>query len=95
MLCDGQSRARRHCCVVGNSLLFDLPVIKRSAIAFSLNAIVNVRLRCRHEMTFLISETIRGSDLKIYHKVALHSLHISTGNDVIDYFRSAANCTNV
>ena len=42
---------------------------------------------------FNISETI--SDFKIYHKVALDSLCISTGNDVINYFRSVTNRTNV
>ena len=67
---------------------------KRNAKAFSLNAIVDGRRR--HEMTFWnISETIRAIDFKIYHKVALHSLYISIGNDVINYFRSAANHTNV
>ena len=68
---------------------------KRNAKAFSLNATVDVRLRRRLEMIFNISEAIRASDLKIFHKVALDSLHISTGNDVIDYFRSQTNRTNV
>ena len=64
--------------------------------AFSLNAIVDVRLRPRHEMIFFnISETIRASDFKIYHKIALDSLYISTGKDVINYFHSEANRTNV
>ena len=36
-------------------------ILKRNANTFSLNAIINVRLRCH--------ETIRASDLKIYHKV--------------------------
>ena len=69
---------------------------KRNAKAFSLNAIVDVRLR-RHEMIFFlnISETIRMSDFKIYHKVALDGLYISTGNDITNYFRSEANRTNV
>ena len=69
---------------------------------FSLNAIVDVRLRRlrrrlrRHEMTFLnISESIRASDFKINHKAALDSLYISAGNDVINYFRPEANRTNV
>jgi len=68
-----------------------------SAIAFALSAIVDVRRRLRrHEMIFFnISETIRASDFKIYHNVALDSLYISTGNDVTSYFRSAANQTNV
>ena len=44
---------------------------------------------------FNISETIRASLFKIYQKVALDSLYISTGNDVINYFRSEANRTNV
>ena len=63
--------------------------------AFSLNVILDVCLR-RHEMIFgNILETIRASDFKISHKVALRSLYISTGNDVINYFRSGANRTNV
>ena len=41
------------------------------------------------------SETIRASDFKNYRKVALNSLYISTGNDVINYLRSEANRTNV
>ena len=41
---------------------------------------------------FNISETIRASDFNIYHKVALDSLYISTGNDVIN---SEANSTNM
>ena len=46
-------------------------VFKRNANAFSLNAIVDVRLRRhRHEMTFLnISETTRASYFKSYHIV--------------------------
>ena len=53
------------------------------------------RLR-RHEMIFLnISETIGVIDFKSYHKVVLDGIYISTGNDVISYFRSAANRTNV
>ena len=73
-------------------------VFKRNAKAFSLNAIAYVRRRRlrRHEIIFLnISETIRASDFKIYHKVALDGLCISTGNDIINCFRSEANCTNV
>ena len=64
-------------------------IIKQNAKAFSLNAIVDVRHRRRHhEMNFLgnISETIRASNFNIYHKVALDSLYISTGNEVINYF---------
>ena len=38
-----------------------------------------------------ISETIRASDFKIYQKVALDSLYILMGNDVINYFRLEAN----
>ena len=69
-------------------------VIKRNEKAFSLNAIGDVRRR--QEMIFLnISEIIRPNDFKIYRKVDLHSLYISTGNDVINYFRSASNRTNV
>ena len=68
----------------------------RNAQAFSLNSIVDVRLRRRrHEMIFNISETIVASDDKIYHKVALDSLDIWIGNDVINYFRSEANSSNV
>ena len=71
-------------------------IIKRNANTFSLNAIVDVRLRRHHEMIFFnTSETIRDNDFKIYHKVALDSLYIPTGNDVINYFRSAVNRTNV
>ena len=75
-------------------------VLKRSAKAFSLNAIADVRrrrrIRRRHEIIcWNISETVRASDLKIYHMVAHDSLYIFTGNDVINYFRSAGNCTNV
>ena len=44
---------------------------------------------------FYISETNRASNFTIYHDLALDSLYISTGNDVINYFRSAANRTNV
>ena len=52
-------------------------IIKQNAKAFSLNAIVNVR---REMILKKISRgTIRASDFKIYHKIALHSLHISTG----------------
>ena len=50
------------------------------------------RLRPRYEMIFYASETTRASHFKIYHKVALDSLYISTGNYVTIYFRSAANC---
>ena len=38
-----------------------------------------------------ISETIRDSDFKIFHKVALDSLYISTENDIINYFRPETN----
>ena len=38
---------------------------------------------------FNISETIRASDFKIYDKVALDILNISTGNGAINYFRLA------
>ena len=54
-------------------------VFKRNAKAFSPNAIVDVRLRRRHQMIcWNISETVRASDVKIYHKIALDSLYIST-----------------
>ena len=32
-----------------------------------------------------ISEITRASDFKIYHKVAIDCLYISTGNDVINF----------
>ena len=72
-------------------------IFKRNAKAFSLNVIVDVRRRLRrHEMIFFnFSETVRASDFKIYHNLALHSLYIWTGKDVINYFRSAANRINV
>ena len=79
-----------------------IKVIKRNAKAFSLNAIVDVRLRhrrCRrHEMilgNIGLSETSRASDFKIYHKLSIDSLYISTGNDAIYYFQSAANHADV
>ena len=68
------------------------PLVKRNAKAFSLSAIVDVRfrrLRRRHEM-------ICDFKIKICHKVAVDSLFISPGNDVINYFLwSEANRTNV
>ena len=46
------------------------PIFKRNEKAFPLNAIVDVRHR--HEMFFgNISKTIRASEFKIYHNVAL------------------------
>ena len=42
-----------------------------------------------------ISETTRANDFTIYHNVAQDSLYISTENDVIIYFRPAANRINV
>ena len=76
-------------------------IIKRNANAFSLNAVVNVRLRLgrrrrrrrRHGMIFFIISKLL--DFKINRKVALDSLYISAGNDVINYFRSVANRINV
>ena len=44
---------------------------------------------------FNISDTITASDFKIYPKVSLDSLYISTGNDILNYFQLAANHTNV
>ena len=44
---------------------------------------------------FYISEIVWASDFKIYNKVALDSPYILTGNDVMSYFRSEANRTNV
>ena len=68
---------------------------KRNAKAFSLNAVADVRRRRRHEIIYNIQETIRGSEFKKYLNVALDTLYISTGNDVINYFRSEVNRTNV
>ena len=63
---------------------------KRNAKAFPPNAIVDVRRRLRcHEM-----KTV-SSDFKIYRNLALDGLYISAGNDIINYFRSVANRTNV
>ena len=47
-------------------------IVKRNANAFSLNVVVDARLRRRHEMIFLVSQKlrIRASDFKIHHKVA-------------------------
>ena len=74
-------------------------VCDTNLFSFSLNAIVDVRLRPlrRHEMIFFsnISETVRDSDFKINDRLDHDSLYISTGNEVINYFRSAANRTNV
>ena len=42
-----------------------------------------------------ILETIRASYFKIYHKVALDSPDILTGNDITRCFRSAENRINV
>ena len=71
-----------------------MPRIVRMIFKRNANAIVDVRRR--HEITFFnISENIRDSDFKIYDRVALDSLYISTGNDVINGFRSEANHTNV
>ena len=71
---------RRFRCSVWNWLA----IFKRNGKALWLNAIVDVRRRRRHEMIFFnISETITASDFKINHEVALDSLYISTGNDVI------------
>ena len=42
-----------------------------------------------------ISETVRASDFQISRKVDLDSIYISTGSDIINYFQSAANLTNV
>ena len=71
-------------------------IIKWNANTFSLNAIVDVRRRRRHDMIFLyISESTRASDFKFCRNVAADSLYISTGNDVMSYFQSAVNRTNV
>ena len=87
-------------CLSSASLSLSLSLfIKRNANAFSLNAIVDVRLlrrpRCHEMIFFNISKTIRASDFKIYLIVPLNSFHILTGNDVTIYFWLAANCTNV
>ena len=42
-----------------------------------------------------ISEAARAINFNIYLSVALDSLYTSTRNDLIIYFRSAANCINV
>ena len=42
-----------------------------------------------------ISETARASSFNIYNNVPLNSLYISTRNDVIIYFQSAASRKNV
>jgi hypothetical protein len=75
-------------------------IFKRNAIAFALNAIVDVPPpppppSSRNDFCLNISETFRASNFKNYHNVALDSFYISTGNDVTSYFRSAANQTNV
>ena len=72
-------------------------IFKRNANAFSHNAIVDVRLRRRHEMIFcgIFRKLFQLATSKIYHRVVLDSLYISTGNDVTNYFRSEANRTNV
>ena len=44
---------------------------------------------------FNISENTTAINLKVYRNLALDSLYISTGNDVITFLRSAANRTNV
>ena len=41
-----------------------------------------------------ILKTAGASNLRIYYNIALDSLYISTGDDVIIYFRSAANRIN-
>ena len=72
-----------------------LEVGRRNANAFSLYAIVQVRLRRRHEMIFNISETTKASNFKIKHNIALYSPYSFTGNEVTSCFRSAANRINV
>ena len=70
-------------------------MFKRNLNPFSLNAIVDIRLR-RHEIFFLnISETTRAINFSNHPNVAHDSLYISTANYVKIYFRSAANRTNV
>ena len=50
-----------------------LSTIKRNANAFSLNAIADVRrLRCRHEMIFLISRKLLKLAASISHRQSLH-----------------------
>ena len=69
-------------------------IFKQNAKAFSLYAVVDVRRR--HEMIYFnISETTRASNFKFYPNVALDSLYISTGNDIIIYFQSASNHISV
>ena len=70
-------------------------IMRNASLSVLHNAIIDVRLR-RHEMIFFcISETSRVCNIKIYHDMALDSLYIWTGNDVITYFWSAASRTNV
>ena len=49
----------------------------------------------RDKITDHLIKYTKACNFKIYRKGALDSLYISTGNDVIIYFRSAANRTNV
>ena len=79
--------------------LLNFVLFTQNEKAFSLNAIVDVCRRhlCRrhHEIIFNILEAPKAINCKIYHNVALYSLYISTGNDVIINFQSAANSINV
>ena len=68
-------------------------VFKRNANAFSLNAIVDVRLRHRHFIRNILEAT-RASNVEICLSIALDCSYISTGNDVITSFRLAANRIN-
>ena len=61
--------------------------MRNASVSFSHNATGDIRLR---EIIFggNISETTRASNFKLYHRVALDSLYISTRNDIIICFRS-------
>ena len=69
-------------------------IMRNARTSVSHNAIVDVRRR-RREIFFSMSENTMASNFKIYRNVALDSLYISTGNDVIIYFQSAPNRINV
>ena len=43
----------------------------------------------------MFSKITEASNLAIYHKVALGSISMSTGYDIIRYFRSSTNYVNV
>ena len=72
--------------------LWDFTFYPNANVSVSHNAIVDVRRR--HEIIFM--ETAWASNSKIFHhQPSIDSLYISTGNNVVTYFRSAANRINV